>query len=205
MELLNRSHLYNKRVKMNSITLSIVIFSFLACGTKHKASTEKSSEKTETQSSEKKASISGTVTQTSSYCGGARPPDFLLEQLAEPKPYPNKKFHLIKGDTNTTAHKIILSFTSDSAGNFSFQLETGTYSILLDEQASPPDAKKYKKQSQSIDEDCYKNWWAQPYYLLEVPPTSQTTTIKGLNFNFHHRCFISSDIPCLHYQGLMPQ
>jgi len=189
---------------MNPITLIIILFSFLACGTKHKSVAEKSSDKTEIQQTVKKGTVSGTVSQTFSYCGGARPPDFLLEQLAQPKPFPNKKVHVIKGDTNTTAHKIILTFTSDSTGNFSFKLEPGTYSIILDEQVSPPDAKKYKTQSQSIDEECYKNWWAKPYYLLEVPVTSQTTTIKGLNFTFHHRCFISSDVPCLQYLGPYP-
>lgn len=194
---------------MNFISFNVLVFSLLACGTKNKTTADKDPVKAEIQtaikSETKKITISGSVTQTYSYCGGAAPPDFLLEQLAEQKPFPNKNFHVIKGDTNTTSHKIILSFTSDTAGNFSFQLEPGTYSILLDEQAYLPDAKKHKTQSQSIDEDCYKNWWAKPYYLLAVEESSKTTTIKGLNFNFHHRCFISSDIPCLQYNGPLPQ
>lgn len=194
---------------MNFISFNVLVFSLLACGTKHKTTADKDPVKVEIKTAikgeTKKITILGSVTQTYSYCGGAAPPDFLLEQLAEPKPYLNKKFHVIKGDTNTSSHKIILSFISDSAGNFSFQLEPGTYSILLDEQSSSPDAKKYKKQSQSIDEDCYKDWWAKPYYLLEVEESSKTATIKGLNFNFHHRCFISNDIPCLQYMGPMPQ
>lgn len=193
---------------MNFISCNLLIFSLLACGTKNKTVVQKDSAKTEikteTQSPAKKVIISGTVTQTYSYCGGAAPPDFLLEQLAESKPYPNKKFHVIKGDTNTASHKIILSFITDSAGSFSFQLEPGIYSVLLDEQSFPPDVKKYKTQSQSIDENCYKEWWAKPYYLLEVEGGSKNTTIKGLNFNFHHRCFISSDVPCLQYNGPYP-
>ena len=193
---------------MNFILSASVVFSLLACGAKHKTAVQKTSgrteAKTDTDSPAKKVIISGTITQTSSYCGGAAPPQFLLEQLAEPKPFPKKKLYVIKGDTNTASHQIILNFTSDSAGNFSFQIEPGTYSVILEEQASAPDAKKYKTQVQAIDEACYKNWWAKPYYLLEVPAAEKQTIIKGLNFNFHHRCFISSDVPCLQYGGPMP-
>jgi len=194
---------------MNLLKIFIVVFLFVSCGTKNKTTAQKGTAKTETQTatqtSPKKITISGMVTQTYSYCGGAAPPREILEQLAEPKPFPNKKFHVIKGDTNTTSHKIILSFTSDTAGNFSFQLEPGTYSILLEEQAFLPDAKKYKTQSINVDEECYKSWWAKPYYLLEVEGSSKTTSVKGLNFNFHHRCFIENDIPCLQYNGALPQ
>lgn len=193
---------------MTFISLSVFLLSLFACGTKNitgmQQQAAKAEPKPEVNSSTNTTTISGSIMQTFSYCGGAAPPQFLLEQLAEPKPYSGKKLHVIKGDSNTEGRKIILSFTSDTAGKFSFQLEPGTYSIILDEQFSAPDAKKYKTQLQNIDEDCYKKWWVKPYYLLEVPATSKPTTIKGLNFNFHHRCFISSDVPCLRYEGPMP-
>src|SRR5207253_6136345 len=104
---------------------------------------------------------------------------------------PNKKFHVIKEETNTVNHKIILSFTSDSAGNFSFSLPAGTYYILTDEQTQAPDTKKYTSQNVKTDEVCFKDWWSKPYYMLEVGAAN----IKGLNFEFHHRCFIQYDIP----------
>lgn len=88
-----------------NLLAALLAFLFLTnCGTKNKTSAQKSSSKpetkTEAQTPASKVTISGTVTQTSSYCGGAAPPKFLLEQLAEPKQYPNKKLHVIKGDTN---------------------------------------------------------------------------------------------------------
>ena len=185
----------------------IFIIAFIAvlfsCGAK-KSTTSKSENKPAAKISTQKVTVAGTITQTFSYCGGAAPPQELLEKMAEPKPFPKKKLFLIKGDTNTASHQVILNFVSDSAGNFSFQVEPGTYSIILEEQVSAPDAKKYKTPTQTIDEECYKKWWATPYYSLEVEAGSKTTTIKGLNFNFHHRCFISSDVPCLQYDGPMP-
>ena len=185
---------------MNSLTIVSLVFSLLACGNKNKATSDKNT----TKSAVITVAVSGTVTQTNSYCGGARPPDEILTQLATPRPFPDKKFHVIKGETNTVNHEIILSFTTDSVGNFSFKVPAGTYSIILDEQTQTPDAKKYQTQFLKMDEACFKDWWAKPYYLLEVSPSSQTTTIKGLNFEFHHRCFIQYDIPCLQYSGPLP-
>ena len=192
--------------RMNLLATATALLFFTNCGTKNKTAPQKEAVKaeTKTQTSETKISVTGNVIQTNSYCGGAAPPDFLLEELATPRPFPDKKFHVIKGDANTPDRKIILSFTSDSAGSFSFQLESGTYSIILEEQISSPDAKKYKTESQSINEDCYKNWWAKPFYLLKAEESEKATGIKGLSFNFHHRCFISSDVPCLQYEGPAP-
>jgi hypothetical protein len=148
----------------------------------------------------KRITISGVVTQTSSYCGGIPPSKQLLKRLATPKPYPAKTFHVIKGDVNTVSREIVLSFTSDQQGAFSFQLSPGTYSIIVDEQAKPLNADDYKKGSISVDEACLKSWWAKPYQLLEV----KDADIKGLKFEFHHRCFIRYDIPCLRYTGPLP-
>ena len=192
-----------KTNRMNLLSAIFALMFFTSCGTKHKTAAQKDSPKSETLV-EKKAAVSGNVTQTNSYCGGARPSDEMLAQIATPRPFPNKKFHVIKGETNTAAHQILLSFTSDSVGNFSFQVAPGTYAIIVDEQAQAADAKKYTSQVVKMDEACFKDWWAKPYYLLEVPATSQNTTIKGLNFEFHHRCFIKYDIPCLQYDGPLP-
>ena len=188
---------------MNSLSILFSLLLFTNCGTKHKASSDKNNPTT-TSSSPKEVSVSGAVTQTNSYCGGARPSDEMLTQLATPRPFPSKKIYVIKGETNTAGREIILSFTSDTAGNFSFKLPAGTYSIILDEQVAAPDSKKYTSQFVKMDEVCFKDWWAKPYYLLEVPATTTNTSIKGLSFEFNHRCFINHDIPCLQYDGPMP-
>jgi hypothetical protein len=40
--------------------------------------------------------VSGEVTQTSSYCGGARPSDEMVQEQNRPKPYGGKKFYIRK-------------------------------------------------------------------------------------------------------------
>lgn len=189
---------------MKIVKIFFSLFLLLACGTINKSAAQKKSSKhkakTETKVAVKKVIVSGTISQASSYCGGARPTDEILASAQKSRPFPNKKFHIIKEETNTINHNIILSFTSDSAGNFSFSLPAGTYYFLLDEQAAAPDLKKYTSQNVKADETCFKDWWAKPYYMLEVG----NANIKGLNFEFHHRCFINYDIPCLQYGGPMP-
>lgn len=189
---------------MNTIKIVAAFLLLFVFGAINKSSAQKKLSKHKTKSevktAAKKVTVSGTVTQSNSYCGGARPNDEILAATQKPYPFPNKKFHLIKEEINTLNRKIILSFTTDSAGNFSFQVVPGTYSILLDEQVAAPDAKKYQTQFIKVDESCFKDWWAKPYYLLEVG----TANIKALNFDFHHRCFIQNDIPCLQYEGPLP-
>lgn len=144
--------------------------------------------------------VTGSVTQTYSYCGGAAPPKELLDELATPVAYAGKKFYIRAGKTNSTKIKIIKSFTTNSAGEFSFRLSPGTYAIILEEQLHKIKAGSYKKEYQEIDEKCLQQWWVKPYYVLEV----RNKEISQLNFNFHRRCFISNDIPCIMYNGPMP-
>ena len=147
-----------------------------------------------------KLTVAGTVTQSDAYSGGAKPSEERLKKLTAPRAYPGKKFHVIRGGTNTVAREIVLTFTTDEAGHFSFQIVPGTYAILVDEQWSPPDAKKYQTKSIHVDEAAYNQWWAKPYHLLEV----KAADITGLKFHFHHRSFIAYDIPALRYTGPYP-
>jgi hypothetical protein len=145
----------------------------------------------------KEYTVFGKVTQTSPYCGGAKPPKELLDQLATPVAYPNKKFYIRLGKTNNAKASIIKSFTADSAGSFSIRLVPGTYSIILEEQVHKMKASNYTKKYELADNKCLQEWWAKPYYLLEV----KNKNIEELNFVFHHRCYLSSDIPCITYIG----
>ena len=144
--------------------------------------------------------VTGIVTQTYSYCGGAAPPKQLLDQLATPVAYAGKKFYIRPGKTNSAKIKTVKSFTTNSAGEFSFRLSPGTYAIILEEQLHKIKAGDYAKQDRSVDEKCLQQWWVKPYYVLEV----KGRNTNGLNFNFHHPCFISNDIPCITYNGPMP-
>jgi hypothetical protein len=140
--------------------------------------------------------ITGTVQQTSSYCGGARPPQEILDNFKKPLPYANKIFYVRIGEINSLDNKIITKFTSDSSGNFTIRLPQGIYSILVEEQIKPIEAKDYITKLQTVDEKCLQTWWQKPYYLLVVKKKNEP-----LNFNFHHRCYLKNDIPCVTYIG----
>ena len=143
--------------------------------------------------------VSGTVSRIPSFCGGKHPPDRVDRPIAS-VPYPNKKFHVIKGSTNTRSREIVLSFTSDSEGRFSFRVPPGVYSILVDEQAQPADASRYESRFVKMDASCFAAWWAKPYYDLPAGDSN----VEDLKFEFEQRCFIDSDIPCLRYEGPLP-
>ncbi|CAN5886742.1 hypothetical protein BH11BAC4_BH11BAC4_22410 [soil metagenome] len=145
----------------------------------------------------KSVPVSGVITQTYSYCGGAAAPKQILDQLKTPVPYTGKKFFIRVDNTNTISGKIVKSFTSDSTGGFSFTLEPGIYSIIVEEQLQQIKASDFATEHQQVDENCLSAWWIRPLYILEISDKA----ITGLNFNFHHPCFISSDIPCLQYSG----
>lgn len=144
--------------------------------------------------------VSDTVTQSDGYRGGMKPTPERLKQLTAPRPFAGKRFHVIRGSTNTVNRDIVLTFTTSETGTFAFTLPPGTYSLLVDEQVPPPDCKPYRSQSISVDEAAFNQWWEKPYYLLEV----NTADIVELKFHFHHRPFISNDIPCLRYTGPYP-
>src|SRR5262245_20633073 len=144
--------------------------------------------------------VSGSAIRIPSVCGGRQPPD-RIDRPTAAVPYPSKKFHVIKGSTNTRSREVLLSFTSDSSGRFSFRVPTGVYSILLDEQAQPAEASRYESRFVKMDAACFAAWWAKPYYDLRVG----NADVENLKFEFAQRCFVDHDIPCLHYDGPLPQ
>ncbi len=145
--------------------------------------------------------ISGKITQTHSYCGGAAPSEEMLKEYSNPKPYKGKTLYVRPGSTNNVKQPVLLKFVADSAGKFSFQLKPGTYAIIQAEQVKELNVKNLPVgNAVQADQECLKAWWKKPYYLLVV----KDKKISGLNFNFHHPCFITSDVPCLQYMGPMP-
>ncbi|MDP1801359.1 MAG: hypothetical protein Q8L81_08405 [Bacteroidota bacterium] len=147
-----------------------------------------------------KFTISGKALQTFAYCGGVKPSEEVLDHHKTPKPYVGKTFYIRAGKTNNLKAKVLLKFKADTAGNFSFELPPGIYSIIQEPQLKKLNVKLYKNKYVEVDETCLKNWWEKPYYLLEI----KDKNISGLEFKFHHPCFMSGDIPCLHYSGPMP-
>lgn len=156
---------------------------------------------TKKNSGVKKISVNGKVFITTSYCGGMEPDPAELEKMSKPLPYGGKVFYIRKGNKNDLKSPIIMSFTVNSKGEFNIKLPLETYSIIQKEQVKkikPNDLKLGK--NYQISNDCLNEWWAKPYYLLEL----KENEVYDLEFNFHRRCFIESDIPCIGYFGPLP-
>ena len=191
---------------MKKIKLIIILFCFhwsgiVAQTTGATGTTSAPAKKMKTKKSPAKYVISGEVTESFKYCGGARPSEKILAERKTPRPFVNKVFHIRKGNTNTLKKPILLSFTTDTNGYFSFALPPGTYSIIQTDQVKKLNTKKYKINYIDVDETCLINWWAEPYAILEI----KNENIAALKFHFEHSCFLEGDVPCRKYKGPMPQ
>ncbi len=143
-------------------------------------------------------SIVGLVQQRDQYCGGARLPQEKLDELTKPRPFPNKTFYIRKGTINDARNEVVAQFTTDNKGLFSITLPAGTYAILVEEQLRPIDKEQYSADNHKVDEKCLEEWWKKPYYVLTVEGASPP---DSLHFQFTHRCHLTTDIPCITYNG----
>jgi hypothetical protein len=178
---------------MRTITIVIFCFSLLSFdqGTPKKKS--------------KKIAVSGTVTSTLNYCGGARPSDEIMAAVATPRPIPGKKIYIKKGEVNSFDNKVLIVLTTDSKGNFHTKLAPGKY-LVVDSTKNDMSyynmlLKTYKNQTTSyeaIDTLCLKEWYMKPNCVFDVIDTE----VKDLSVNFHKTC---DDIPCSRFRGPMPQ
>jgi hypothetical protein len=154
-----------------------------------------------TNTPKKTYKISGKITQTSLFCGGARPTEEMMREMEVPKPYKNKVLYVRAGKINTTAKSVLLKFTADSAGSFSFTLPPGEYVIIQAEQVKKLNLKKLPSGKDfMINKKCLDEWWKKPYYALVI----KDADVTNLNFNFEKRCFIPTDVSCIEYMGPMP-
>ena len=155
-----------------------------------------------------KVKVSGTVTQTFSYCGGARPSNEMLAKLAEPNPFSNKVLVILKGNKNdfTCNSRWNLAINSDSIGNFSAVLEPGEYCIVDEFKSNQTNyddiLKKYATEStnySAVDPKCLKDWFSTPDAVFTVTKSG----VKDLSIVYHHPCSWRS-IPCVNYHGPLP-
>lgn len=142
--------------------------------------------------------LSGKVTFTTPYCGGARPSDEMLQEYNRPKPYAGKVLFAERlGPLVVPPVRIV---TNDT-GYFSVSLSPGDYVLLQEEQLDTLNVAELKKPGMvEVDTVCLKKWKHTP--LASVSLRQQN--IDSITINFPHPCFISGDIPCRHYVGPMP-
>ncbi len=115
----------------------------------------------------------GTILNTQSYCGGARPPQELLNELATPKPYGNRSLVFV----HTTSHKEY-TFTTDEHGHYEVELPLGKYELR------PGKRFNTEEENFTYDPNC-SVWLTTVLATLEVlPPFSDN--IK--DFTIHIPC-----------------
>ena len=149
--------------------------------------------------------VSGTVTGTSIYCGGARPTGEMLAQLATPRPIGNKKIYIKKGNVNLFSSKVVLELTTDTSGKFHAKLSPGKYLIVDEEKKDTVYYNKLLKEHsqqtksyQPIDTACLKEWFMKPGVTFEV----KNSEIKNISVNFQKNCDF---LPCAQFRGPYPQ
>jgi hypothetical protein len=149
-----------------------------------------------------KYKVTGKVTRSRSYCGGAYPGPERLAEITAPHPSVGVKVYVRKGETNSNS-PVIAEATTDSTGNFVLYLLPGTYCITDAERLEPLNPDRYKGDGQyilSASKECLEDWWKQGLTKIEVKDKG----ISGLEFNYYDRCFTPGDCPCMQYVGPMP-
>lgn len=135
-------------------------------------------------------SISGTVVQTSDYCGGIAPPEEMRESLRKEKPYPRKELFVRGGTINKYSHSVLKRFVSDAEGRFKISLPPGVYCVIeaskKDELKLPATTKGNPPadQSSAADGDCLEKWYRTCDKTLKISKQN----LKGVVIKFHHTC-----------------
>lgn len=111
------------------------------------------------------------ITTTTPYCGGANPPEHILEEARKKKIPFGEKFYIINGCKNSVNRKIIDTLTIDSLGICSLKLKPGCYSVINNFGLNT-----IKVDTSQYDIKCLKLLWVKPLFSFKV--------IKGKNDNF---------------------
>lgn len=145
------------------------------------------------------------LTSTKAYCGGAKPPQELLDELNTPKPMDSTPVFLRKGTTNNIEQPIDYAMTSNEDGWAKAQLPAGQFSVVFadkkDQQTYDSLFNKYKSSSRmykAIDTTCLQSYFRKPEKVIVVEK-------KGANtFEVKDRIHCSRSVPCATYTGPVP-
>lgn len=145
-------------------------------------------------------------TQTSSYCGGAAPPEELLQSLTTPIPLTGEKFYVRKGNKNNPDEKPILEWVSDANGIASFHLNPGEYYVVFENKLDRSTFEEYvniygkgNNYYGPIDTKCLEEWLLKPELVFIVSDTGE----NSFTINTHKPCSWNS-VPCTQYTGPLP-
>ncbi len=137
--------------------------------------------------------ISGTITQTASYCQGAAPSEEMLNKLNTPTPLPNKTIYIKRIRNSKYKAKILAKFTTDSLGKFEIKLPRGSYCFIEAYKVKPFRIKKSDKVFK-YDNKCLRKLHNQCDLSLVV-----TSNKNDISINYHSYCDWGA--PCVQYLG----
>lgn len=149
-----------------------------------------------------KYKVSGTLTSSSNYCGGAAPSKEQLAWHRTPRPHQTVVYVKSAGDPHWE-QTLIDSTATDENGYFELWLEPGEYTILTAEQNDKNHLSNVLSCGNNyvlVDEDCVREWFAKGLFQVSV----SNEFVEDLNHNFYSRCFVPYAIPCLDYTGPYP-
>jgi hypothetical protein len=178
------------------LTCVFVLFLF-ACRQKSAVNTKKN-EPTHT--------VKIQFTQTESYCGGARPSEEMLENLAIPKAALGKPFFIKSGNQNDPDNtEFVFVGESNGEGFAEFKLSKGEYCLVFDEKKDRNYVNdlqaRYSKSTEhysALDQSCIETWLTQPDLFIEV---KDSALLLGVNI---HKVCSWQTIPCVDYRGPLP-
>lgn len=145
----------------------------------------------------KKLTVSGTITQTSDYCGGAAPSEAMLQMLRTPQALEGKKIFVRKGNVNNASKKVLAETVSDANGNFKLELPAGVYCIVFEDKSTDFKSPQNDKHN-TWDEACLKAKYAKCEYTF----TLKSKSLSGVKINYHKHCSFRN--PCSQYSGPTP-
>jgi hypothetical protein len=147
------------------------------------------------------------LTETSNWCGGARPSEEMEKEFRTPKPYPNCRLFLRK-DTNAISKPVLYTIVTNEQGKASIKLLPGKYTVVdikkKDDSVYNATLEKYKNATETtgpIDINCYKIFMAEPDFKIIVPK-SMPKSLK-VTHNYHKYCDWSG-APCVEFRGPYP-
>jgi hypothetical protein len=144
-----------------------------------------------------KYTVTGSIMETRSYCGGAEPSPELLAICNTPHGISMGKLYVKKGSFNKERADILDSICADKNGNFSINLPSGTYCLVEDWKAIPFDL-PLNSEIQTVDSLCYRNSYDACDYQLTVSDKN----IDSVKVVFHRTCAWNK--PCIQYHGPLP-
>lgn len=146
--------------------------------------------------------VSGTLTTSQSYCGGAAPTPEMEAWYSQQRPL-QCAVYVRKGATNDPSQPLVDSTVTDTSGRFTFRLPPGDYTLITDEQRDPAiltTIAALESPTLSVDTACLRRWFTEGTFQLK----GLSADTSGLSRNFHKRCFVPYSMGCLGYSGPYP-